>query len=242
MNMFTAARHQRQLFIGIFFVCVTVFSRGDICFPFVFFFRFCICHVLEASSTPPLALSESSGGLILCSHIDLSWISTDIILRGQANKVCKNYEPLTWTCAGVWGSSCAATLELNSAGDIIFINRVVSPLGSMNICRRNMELLQLLFKIPLSWREELFPKKWGLTTSPLPRCTGPPVRFCIDLKFDFSLLRPLRSYSSDLINWYLPSRPLRSTEIYCIGFIFLFCSCSFDSYFICFIWFYFFFL
>ena len=31
------------------------------------------------------------GDPLLCSHINFSWISTDVILGGQADEVCRNY-------------------------------------------------------------------------------------------------------------------------------------------------------
>ena len=68
--MFTSPRHRRRLtstnsldiFVGILYGCDTAFSPGDICFLLVVFFHFSVCRVLEASSTPSLARSESSGG------------------------------------------------------------------------------------------------------------------------------------------------------------------------------------
>ena len=62
-----------DIFVCVFDLCVTAFF-GRYLFSFSFF-HFCVC--------------ESSLGSLLCSHIDFSWISEDIILGGQTEKVCR---------------------------------------------------------------------------------------------------------------------------------------------------------
>ena len=79
-----------DIFVCVFYVYGIIFSLGDICF------HFCICRMLEASSTPPLLHSESSGDPLLNSDIDFSWISTDLILGGQAESSQK------LRCVSLW--------------------------------------------------------------------------------------------------------------------------------------------
>ena len=45
-------------------------------------------RMLEEPSVPPLAGSESWSP---ARYIDISWISTDFILGGQVDEVCRNY-------------------------------------------------------------------------------------------------------------------------------------------------------
>ena len=51
------------------------------------FWNFGICRMLDMSS--PAAVNPA-GDLLLCSHIDFSWISTGITLGGQAEKVSRD--------------------------------------------------------------------------------------------------------------------------------------------------------
>ena len=52
-------------------------------------------------STPPISMNPA-GDPLLCSHIDFSWISTDFMLRGQADKVHRN-------CGASWSDICVHT-------------------------------------------------------------------------------------------------------------------------------------
>ena len=67
-----------DIFVVVFYACVTAFSPGDLFSLFVFF-KFCICQVLECFiNTPPSACGESSVG----SHaVFTHWLLLDFYWR-----------------------------------------------------------------------------------------------------------------------------------------------------------------
>ena len=62
-----------SLDIGVFYVGVTAFSQGDICFLLVcFLFCFYVCQVLEVSLTSPTLSGGIKQGIPCCVHTSIS--------------------------------------------------------------------------------------------------------------------------------------------------------------------------
>ena len=77
-----------DIFVGVFYVCHCFFTQR-------YLFSFCNCCTLSRVRSiinPPNLLAVNPSGIpLLCSHIDWSWISTDIVSGGQTEKVRRNW-------------------------------------------------------------------------------------------------------------------------------------------------------